>query len=245
MKSLTAVIYDTDCHVLANRALETCLQNFKFDEVLIFSDQQEPWGNKKVTMVDTIVQKGQYDNFVLNQLPDHVRTTHFLIVQFDGFIINPDQWSELFWHYDYIGAPWPQHNHGPMNVGNGGFCLRSKKLADAVKSFNYSFDAAGIHEDLYVCQKLRPILETRFNCHFPHESIASHFSAESYMYRYPTFGFHNIRFMPLVYQNQLDFLLDNLSDRVIRAHGNLMIPYMQQISKLHTEKLQQRINQLA
>jgi len=245
MNSLTAVIYDTDCHVLANRALDNCIKNFKFDEVVIFSDQQEAWGDKKITMVDPISKLGQYDNFVLNQLPNYIKTTHFLIVQFDGFIINPAQWSELFWHYDYIGAPWPQHNHGVMNVGNGGFCLRSKKLAQAVQSFNYVFDNEKIHEDLFVCQRMRPVLESRHNCHFPHESIASHFSAESYIYRYPTFGFHNIRFMPMVYQDQLDFLLDHLSDRVIKAHGNLMMPYMQQISKVHTEKLQQKINQLA
>lgn len=242
--SITAVIYDTDCHVLANEALEQSLKHFKFDDVLIFSDQQTPWGSKNVNLVPTITKKGQYDNFVINDLPDYIKTTHFLILQFDGFIINPSEWSNIFMHYDYIGAPWPRENHGPMNVGNGGFSLRSKKLADVAKTFNYDFFKENIHEDLYLCQTRRPQFEEQFGLHFPHESIASHFSAESYIYRYPTFGFHNIRFMPLVYRNRLDFLMANLSDRIIQAHGNIMMPYMQQVSTAHALQLENRIRGL-
>ena len=241
MATITAVIYDTDCHVLANKALEQSLQYFKFDDVLIFSDKQEPWGNKKVNMVETITKKGQYDNFVINELPDYIKTTHFLILQFDGFVVNPNEWSNIFLHYDYIGAPWPQANHGPMNVGNGGFSLRSKKLADAIQKLGYNFFKENIHEDLYICQTRRKYLEEQHNLFFPHESIASHFSAESYMYRYPTFGFHNVRFLPLVYQNQLDFLLSNLSSRVVQAHGDIMMPYMQQVSPIHAAQLEKRI----
>lgn len=244
MASFTAVIYDTDSHVLANEALETSIKSFNFDDVLIFSDRQDAWGDKKVNLVETLTKKGQYDNFMLNKLPDYIQTTHFIIVQFDGFIINPGEWSNMFLHYDYIGAPWPQENHGPMNVGNGGFCLRSKKLADAVKTFNYDFERAKIHEDLFICQSLRPVLEKQYGLHFPHESIASHFSAESYIYRYPTFGFHNIRFMPLVYQDRIDFLMNNLSDRVVKNYGALMMPYMRQVSTAHAEKLQKRMQEL-
>jgi hypothetical protein len=244
MKSITLVIYDTDCYTLANEAVDQTLKHFKFDDVLIFSDKTEPWHSKKVQVVDKITKKGQYDNFILNQLPDYVNTSHFLIIQFDGFVINPGEWSNLFLHYDYIGAPWPQANHGPMNVGNGGFSLRSKKLADLGKALKYDYEKDKIHEDLYICQTKRPYFEQQ-GLHFPHESVASHFSAESYIYRYPTFGFHNIRFMPLVYRDRLDFLMDNMSERVISTYGNLMMPYMQQVSMRHAQTLTNKIKELS
>ena len=243
MQSLTAVIYDTDCYTLANDALERTIAGIKVDEVLIFSDRTDVWGGKKVNVVAPLTKKGEYDNFVVNQLPQYINTTHFLIVQFDGFIINPDEWSNLFWHYDYIGAPWPQHNHGPMNVGNGGFSFRSRRLSELVSTTNYNYFNGNIPEDLYVCQHLRPWLEQQ-NCFFPHESIASHFSAESYLYRYPTFGFHNIRFLPLVYKDKLDYLLENLSDRVVKTFGDIMLPFMQQVSTTHADKLIDKIKKL-
>jgi len=60
-----------------------------------------------------------------------------LLVQPDGFVINPDKWDNQFFEYDYIGAPWEQVPHSyldpwgkPHRVGNGGFSFRSKKLLD-------------------------------------------------------------------------------------------------------------------
>ena len=244
MNSISLVIYDTDCHVLANEAVERSIKNFKFDDILIFSDKSEHWGGKKVNIVDKITKKGQYDDFVINTLSNYINTQYFLVVQFDGFIINPGEWANLFLHYDYIGAPWPQANHGPMNVGNGGFSLRSKRLADACKMLNYSYSSTNIHEDLFICQTSRRQLEQQ-GLHFPHETVASHFSAESYIYRYPTFGFHNIRFMPLVYKDRLDFLMDNMSERVIRTYGDLMMPYMQQVSMRHAQTLANKIKELS
>jgi hypothetical protein len=44
--------------------------------------------------------------------------------------VNPDLWDERFLDYDYIGAPWPDHfpwTVGKTQVGNSGFCIRSKK----------------------------------------------------------------------------------------------------------------------
>jgi hypothetical protein len=41
--------------------------------------------------------------------PVHVDTEFAILVHEDGFIVNPECWSDEFF-YDYIGAPWPIPN---------------------------------------------------------------------------------------------------------------------------------------
>jgi hypothetical protein len=37
-------------------------------------------------------------------------TEFAILVHEDGFIVNPECWSDEFLKYDYIGAPWPIPN---------------------------------------------------------------------------------------------------------------------------------------
>lgn len=242
MTSMSLVIVDTDSYALANAAVERCVKRFSFNDVLIFSDDAKKWNGMKVHTIPKISSIGDYNNFMLNELPKYVKTSHFMTIQFDGFILNPTEWSPLFLHYDYIGAPWPSHNHGAFNVGNGGFSLRTKRLADFITKQHYDYEKEQLPEDVYVCRKLRPSIEKE-GMHFAPDPIASHFSAESYIYRYPTFGFHNIRFMSLVYADNLDFLIDNLTDRIVQTHGDLILPNLKNVSLTHYEKLLKRMNQ--
>jgi hypothetical protein len=54
----------------------------------------------------------------------------------DGFVINPHLWDNVFFEYDYIGAPWKWE--GRRNrVGNGGFVLRSKKFLNLIKNISF------------------------------------------------------------------------------------------------------------
>lgn len=241
MTTISLVIIDTDTHVLANEAVQRSISGFKFDRVLAFSDREDCWKNAEVIEIPKITSMGAHNDLIINRLPDYITTDYFIVIQFDGFIINPNQWSNLFLHYDYIGAPWPSHNHGPMNVGNGGFSLRSKKLAEIVRHYDYDING---QEDIHICQTLRPTLESKHSLNFPHESIASHFSAESYIYRYPTFGFHNIRFLPLVYRDNLDFMIDNLSDRIIKSHYHNLMMNLKNVSSDHAQKLSNRYQEL-
>lgn len=241
--TISLVIVDTDCHVLANEAVQTSMKRFKFNDVLIFSDRTDVWNNLKVKQIDQIKDIDFYNRFCIHELHKHVKTTHALVIQFDGFILNPQEWSPMFLHYDYIGAPWPKENHGEYNVGNGGFSLRSKKLMDAVTEYPYDY-FGNVPEDIHIAQRLRPKLEKLHDVHFPDQSIASHFSAESYIYRYPTFGFHNIRFLPLVYRDRLDFMIDNLSDRVVKTHTHLILPNLMSVSQTHGHKLMERMGKL-
>ena len=47
------------------------------------------------------------------------KTSHALMIQFDGYVLSGDRFSDNFLSYDYIGAPWPHYQS--HKVGNGGF----------------------------------------------------------------------------------------------------------------------------
>lgn len=114
-----------------------------------------------------------------------IETDFVLIAQMDGFIINPSAWSDDFLKYDYIGAPWPDGI-----VGNGGFCLRSKKLLDALKDISKIFSDERYHpEDLYICKTKRNLLETEYGIKFAPFEVANRFSVENRPYM-GQFGFH-------------------------------------------------------
>jgi hypothetical protein len=81
-----------------------------------------------------------YNRFIVYDLHNYINTDFALIVQDDGYVINPNRWSPDFLKYDYIGAPWPlpkdnfsfrDQSGKIVRVGNGGFSLRSKKILEA------------------------------------------------------------------------------------------------------------------
>lgn len=95
----------------------------------------------------------EYSQFVLFGLWQYIETEFALIVQADGFVLNPGAWDDRFMDWDIVGAPihlarirpeghtgpsnwlhgfdWVPHaNRGATNIDyilNGGFSLRSKK----------------------------------------------------------------------------------------------------------------------
>ncbi len=131
----------------------------------------------------------EYSFIMATGQPD-IKTDFFLIVQTDGFIVNPNQWTENFFRYDYIGAPWNNKNRNARKVGNGGFCLRSKKLNDALRDI-YKKEKYKTYfpEDVFICVTKRRQLETQYGIKFAPYHIASKFSVEHETYN-NQFGFH-------------------------------------------------------
>ena len=75
-----------------------------------------------------------YNYYCIYNLTRHIDTDYCLLVQPDGFVINPDKWDHKWYNYDYIGAPWYEATDAYIDpwgkqhrVGNGGFSFRSKK----------------------------------------------------------------------------------------------------------------------
>lgn len=160
-----------------------------------------------------------YSKFMIYDLWRHIETPHALIVQADGYVINPHKWSNDFLDFDYIGAPWPTRRDAFIDpfgvrqrVGNGGFSLRSQRLMMTPQTHKVTFDvnstnfyahmdARLLHEDGNICVHNRHIFE-KAGCIFAPIDVAVRFSQEHFVRegRWITpFGFHRHR--PRVWRN--------------------------------------------
>jgi len=159
--------------------------------------------------VDPIkVYNEDYSHITLKMCPEVCIEEHNLIIHPDGFAVNREAWTDEFLEYDYIGACWQDGT-----VGNGGFCLRSRKLYDAfisigVKnstndyqdymndSFYYVITESGekfIPEDNIICKVHREKLEKEYDIKFAPLYIAKRYSIEhnySSVWLGKSLGFH-------------------------------------------------------
>lgn len=155
----------------------------------------------------------QYSYFVLKQLHRHISTSHALIVQADGFVLNPELWDNSWLAFDYIGAPWPEfvligkfQINLTNRVGNGGFSLRSKRLLEMTAPVDMeSLRFPTVAEDMITAHLLHGYL-TKRGMRFADIETASRFSVE-----YPlsadhtlatTFGFHGKRHLAQVLEER-------------------------------------------
>lgn len=194
------------------KALKYSCNGIKFGEVKFFCNKNFGKSDFYSHVEIPKLTYDDYNRFCLVDLVKHVDTEFVIIVQDDGFITHPDKWNPEYQQYDYIGAPWPKEHlffntkrwpfvhdklvesNNVYHVGNGGFCLRSKKLMKDVGCLMNS-NYIGIPEDVLICIGFRKELEMKKH-KFPTFDLAKTFSCESLfvngIYTTPneTFGFH-------------------------------------------------------
>ncbi|HEV2694750.1 MAG TPA: DUF5672 family protein [Verrucomicrobiae bacterium] len=121
------------------KALNISQAGINFGKVLLLTSENEPsTPTMEVVHIPKLDSIEKYSEFMIKDLNRYIKTPYVLIVQADGFVLNPAAWSNKFYKYDYIGAPWAAQfaidGHKVMKPspgGNGGFCLRSKKCLEA------------------------------------------------------------------------------------------------------------------
>jgi hypothetical protein len=146
----------------------------------------------------------EYNQFVISELYKYINTDYCIIIQTDGFIINPHLWKDEFLKYDYIGATWDFINypwqidginnevvkqkgvHNLNRVGNGGFSFRSKKLLETTAKIPYKCKKG---EDIFICNDNYDFLIEKEITFAPVE-IADIFSKDPLFDVESTFGFH-------------------------------------------------------
>jgi hypothetical protein len=149
--------------------------------------------NIEVIKIPSIQSKEQYSLFVIKELSNYIDTDFVLLIQYDGFIVNPSAWMNEFQQYDYIGAKWWGCTDG-FCVGNGGFSLRSKHLLQVLSNEDISahIEALKKGEDYFICRVYRPFLEGSFDIKFATEAVADKFSYECSEVVGSPFGFHGL-----------------------------------------------------
>lgn len=116
-----------------------------------------------------------YSKFIMKDLDRYINTSHVLIIHADGYVLNWKAWRNEWLQYDYIGATWWYKDN--MNVGNGGFSLRSKKLQHILATNDIEY----LHpEDHHICRTYRKSLEENFGIKFAPEEVANQFAIEGY-----------------------------------------------------------------
>jgi hypothetical protein len=171
-----------------------------------------------VVLVGSIQSSEAYSQIALKQLCPHVATSHVLLVQWDGYVVDAAMWQPAFLDVDYIGAPWPNGSGGYV-VGNGGFSLRSRKLLEVLN--DDSFPLLTTNEDVTICGLHRPRLEAEYGIRFASTELARRFSFEMetahIMAGAKTFGFHGIFNLFLVEpMEQIEAVAARMSDQTAR-----------------------------
>lgn len=189
LPNVTLVAIDTIAHALTAAAIRDSTKCIKFAETLIFSDRIITQGRHIAVDINS---NEEAERAIWFEIPKHCHTSHFLLIQWDSWVINPDSWNPVWLEYDYIGAPWWWHRN--FNVGNGGFSLRSVRLAKHVVNEGYRFETP---EDDTLCRMHRPTLEAEGFKWAP-EDVASAFSYERNPPAKGAFGFHGIFNWPYV-----------------------------------------------
>lgn len=177
------------------RSLEACLAQIEFAEAILFTsaDVQSHDPHIKVERIERLTSSAAYSNFVLTKIADYVTTSHCLLVQWDGHVIDASRWRPEFLEYDYVGASWPQFDDD-HDVGNGGFSLRSKQLMEACRDPDF---VSHHPEDLAIGRTNRAWLEAR-GLRFAPRNVADLFAAERAGDPATSFGYHGVFLMPPV-----------------------------------------------
>lgn len=114
----------TDC-LNAKRAinvLERCKQMADFGAIKLLTSIPVDYEHRvKIMPLNSLVA---YSIFMLTKVHEYIDTTHVLIVQRDGWILNPESFNPEWLNLDFIGPIFVQYD----KVGSGGFSLRKKQL---------------------------------------------------------------------------------------------------------------------
>jgi len=224
-KSLADVtLLGVDC-VDLNRLITTatiCQRSFDFGAVKILTSLTSEEHTQHIVPIAPVRTWQEYSDFIIANLHKYVDTSHVLIIQYDGFILNPQAWSDSFLEYDYIGAPCCAPCWRRLAVGNGGFSLRSKKLLELINQYQRKIPGPIRAEDKWICERARPMLES-YGAIFAPLTVASKFSIEGNAWAgnvwSDQFGFHDFRrtdIIPWLRENP-DYIFDPIKRCIVRA----------------------------
>lgn len=188
LSTLSLACVDTLHPELAVQAMMRCLQHARFGEAKLLTRPGFRSPDPRIEVVNTsaINSRDTYSAFMVKELGQLCSGSHVLVVQWDGFLLDPSAWDPAFLDYDYIGAPWP---HRAEPVGNGGFSLRSRRLLEALADP----EIRELHpEDACICERYRALLESRHGIRFAPLELARRFAFELEPPKGPTFGFHGL-----------------------------------------------------
>ena len=204
LPAVTLIAVETQEHELARIALTDCVEKVNFGGVVVYTDHPDriPVPGAEHRIVPNWPDKTQQGRFYYSEAAQAAKTSHVLMIEWDAGIRDVSSWRDDFLNYDLIGAPWVWRNarHMGHSVGNGGFMLMSKKLADAVHS---TIGHRLIATDMHLSRDHRIYFEQAVGAKWAPEEVGFQFAYEhGYEPRAQsksTFGYHDIFNWPLAH----------------------------------------------
>lgn len=142
---VTLVCADTVRPDKAEQVIDWMMKDCSFSDVKLFTNNSS---RDYAVKIPTLNGVEDYSKFMIQELWKYVKTSHCLVIQNDGYIINPLEWDDYFLNFDYMASPW-------LNLqgigGNGGFSLRSKKLLTLLGTRPFGDNPHP--EDDYICRR--------------------------------------------------------------------------------------------
>ncbi len=218
LSEVTLCCIDTAYPMLSLRALSRSRAGVRFGRSLFLTHAlpasvEVPPGIDVID-IGPLASRQDYSAFVLKGMLPYVHTSHVLLVQWDGYVVNPSAWTPEFLACDYIGAKWFWYDDG-MRVGNGGFSLRSWRLLEALQDARIGTTEA---EDTTIGRLARPLLEAEYGIRYADEALADRFAFEA---AYPIgtpFGFHGLfNFCRTVPAAEIAALASGFPDSIARS----------------------------
>ena len=184
------------------KAIKYSIRDLEFDRVILITPEDIEDDQVEIIKCEPLNYE-QYNHFIVYRLHEYINTTHCLLVQNDGYVVNPDMWQEQWMQYDYIGALWPMpqddfsfrdQDGNIQRMGNGGFTLRSKKLLSLAKELDLEWKPyhGFYNEDGFYCVYHRKTYQ-QHGCKYAPLDIAARFSHECHVPENEgiiPFGFH-------------------------------------------------------
>lgn len=177
LPNVTLVLIETRQHDLGLMALQECERRVKFGDVIVLTDRPIMFlhQSRRVYLVEDWPDKLGWSRCFWTDLAPLLSTSHALNIQWDSWVVDTGMWHNDFLKYDYIGAPW-WYKDG-MNVGNGGFCLRSTKFIRFAREHRAEFPVTTALDDDLFCRKYRPKLQD-YGFEWAPEALAFDFAFE-------------------------------------------------------------------
>lgn len=161
-----------------SRIVPKLLKEIKFGDILMIN----PFGKNKELLNEDFVPHWKdfplnkspkniawLNNYLIKKLPHLIKTEWYLIIQWDGFPTNTEQWSDKFFEYHFLG--------GGHSVFNGGFSLRNTNTMRIISEVDDTF-GLGAEDGFYSCfldNKWTKNKNTPFKIKWAQEDIVNKF----------------------------------------------------------------------
>lgn len=139
----------------AIKVIEICKSKADFGAVKLLTSIPTDYEHRvEIKPLNSLIA---YSVFMLTKAHEYIDTSHVLTVQRDGWILNPEAWTDEWLEMDYIGPLFMQYDR----VGSGGFSLRSKRIMEyaarqlpewdwSQKQAEHLQKVIGVYEDGYL-----------------------------------------------------------------------------------------------